>query len=78
MNAYEVQQIEKQMKAEFNLPLSYVGWAEIERRARAERARMMTRAVKDFFAAVSAKLQGVSGQVRRTAAECTDARLKHS
>ena len=78
MNAYEIQQIEKKMQSEINLPLNYVSWAEIERRARAERARMMTRAFKAFFAAMSAKLSGLSRQVRSTAADCTDARLKHS
>lgn len=77
MNAYEIEQIEKQMKVRTSLPLSYVAWSEIERRAREERARMIGKAIATFFAAVSAKLSRFTGQVRRTAAECTDARLNH-
>lgn len=77
MNAYEIEQIEKHMNARMSLPLSYVAWSEIERRARAERARMVSKAIATFFAAVSAKLSRFAVQVRRTAAECTDARLNH-
>jgi hypothetical protein len=77
MNAYEIEQIEKRMNARMSLPLSYVAWSEIEHRARAERARMVSKAIATFFAALAAKLSRFSGQVRRTAAECTDARLHH-
>lgn len=77
MNAYEIEQLEKQMKVETRLPLSYVAWSEIERRARAERARMVGQVIANFFAAVSAKLSRLGGQVRSTAAQCTDARLNH-
>lgn len=77
MNAYEIEQIEKQMNVQMRLPLSYVAWSEIERRARAERARMISKAFATLFAAVSAQLSRLTGQVRRTAAECTDARLNH-
>ncbi len=38
MNAYEIEQIEKQMRSEFRLPLAYITWADIERQARQERA----------------------------------------
>ena len=41
MNAYEIEQIEKDVKANFRLPLSYQGWADVERRARQERARVL-------------------------------------
>jgi hypothetical protein len=77
MNAYEIEQIEKQMNARMSLPLSYVAWSEIEHRARAERARMISKAIATLFAIVSTKLSRFTGQVRRTAVECTDARLNH-
>ncbi|HEU4646171.1 MAG TPA: hypothetical protein VFS80_11495 [Burkholderiales bacterium] len=77
MNAFEIEQIEQRMNARTSLPLSYVAWSEIEHRARAERARMIGKAIATFFAVVSAKLSRFTGQVRRTAAECTDARLNH-
>ena len=78
MNAYEIEQIEKQMKAETRLPLSYVARSDIERYARAERARVISKAIADLYAKVSAKVSGMSRQVRSTAADCTDARLHHS
>lgn len=78
MNAYEIEQIEKQLRVDTRLPLSYVSWSEIERQARAERARVVSAAFRKLFAAVSAKLAGLGRQVRSTAADCTDARLRHS
>jgi len=77
MNAYEIEQIEKQARVDTNLPLSYVAWSDIERHARAERARMISKAIATLFATVSAKLSGMSRQVRSTAEDCTDARLRH-
>jgi len=35
MNAYEIEQVEKHLRVDTRLPLSYVAWADIERRARA-------------------------------------------
>ena len=78
MNAYEIEQIEKQAKVRMQLPLSYVTWADIERRARAERARMVTGALRKFFAAAWTKLAGAGSKVRSTAADCTSARLRHN
>ena len=77
MNAYEIEQIEKDVRANFRLPLSFDGWADIERRAREERARVMGEAVARFFAAARAKLAGFGRRVRTTAADCTSARLHH-
>ena len=77
MNAYEIEQIEKQMKAEFRLPLPYEAWADIEHSARQERARVMGKAMAGFFAAALAKISGAARQIRSTAADCTDARLRH-
>lgn len=77
MNAYEIEQIENQMRANTRLPLSYVARSDIERYARAERARVISKAIADLFAKVSAKVSGVGRQVRSTAADCTDARLNH-
>jgi len=77
MNAYEIEQIEKQMKADFRLPLSYQAWADVEQRARQERARVVGKALAEFFAAAFARITGVARQIRRTAADCTDARLRH-
>jgi hypothetical protein len=78
MNAYEIEQIEKDVRANFRLPLSFDGWVDIERRAREERARVMGRAVAGFFAAARSKVAGFSRRVRATAADCTSARLHHS
>lgn len=78
MNHYEIEQIEKQMKANMRLPLSFNAWADLERDARQERARVVGKIISDFFAAVVAKVTGVARQVRSTAAECTDARLRHN
>jgi len=77
MNAYEIEQIEKQMRSELRLPLAYNAWADIERQARQERARVMADVMKKFFAAVYAKITGAAGQIRSTAADCTGARLRH-
>lgn len=77
MNAYEIEQIEKQMKADFRLPLSYQAWADTEQRARQERARVMGKVLADFFASALAKISGAARQIRRTAADCTNARLRH-
>jgi hypothetical protein len=38
---------------------------------------MISKAFATLFAAVYAMLSRFTGQVRRTAAECTDARLNH-
>jgi len=77
MNAYEIEQIEKQMRSELRLPLAYNAWADIERQARQERAQMMAKVIREFFAAVYARSTGAAGQIRSTAADCTGARLRH-
>jgi hypothetical protein len=77
MNAYEIEQIEKQMKAGLRLPLPFEAWADIEQRARQERARVVGKALAAFFAAAFARISGAARQIRRTAADCTDARLRH-
>lgn len=78
MNAYEIEQIEQQMKATIRLPLSYNSWADLERNARQERARVMAKVISEFFAALAAKVSGAARQVRSTAADCTSARLRHN
>ena len=78
MNAYEIEAVEKHIRGELRLPLSYYAWADIEHRARQERARMMSQAFKGFFAGLSAKIAGLGRLVRSTAADCTDARLRHN
>lgn len=78
MNAFEIEQIEKDIRANFRLPLSYSGWADIERRARQERARVLGQGFSQLFAAAWAKVAGFGRGVRSTAANCTDARLNHS
>jgi hypothetical protein len=77
MNAYEIEQIEKQMRRELRLPLQYQAWVDIEHQARQERARVVGKAIAGFFSAVVAKISGAVRQIRSTAAECTDARLRH-
>jgi hypothetical protein len=77
MNAYEIEQVEKDVRANFRLPLSFAGWADIERHAREERARVLGEGFGRFFTAVRAKLAGFARGVRSTAADCTDARLRH-
>jgi hypothetical protein len=77
MNAYEIEQIEKDIRAKFQLPLSYAAWADIERRAREERARVLGQGFAQFFRAVWTRLAGFGRQVRSTAQDCTDARLHH-
>jgi hypothetical protein len=78
MNAYEIEQIEKDVRANFNLPLSYSGWADIERKAREERARVLGNGFSKFFAAAWTRLVSIGRGVRATAADCTSARLHQS
>ena len=78
MNAYEIEQLEKQLRADMRLPLSFNAWADLERNARQERARVLGAMISEFFAAVAAKVTGVARQVRSTAADCTQARLRHN
>lgn len=78
MNAYEIEQIEKQLRADMRLPLSFNAWADLERKARQERARVLGALISEFFAAAAAKVAGVARQVRSTAADCTQARLRHN
>lgn len=78
MNAYEIEQIEKQMKSAIRLPLAYNAWADLERDARQERARVVGKIISGFFAAVAAKLTGAAREVRSTAGDCTQARLRHN
>jgi len=77
MNAYEIEQLEKQLRASTRLPLAFNEWAAIERRARQERAETVARLFAEFFSAALNKLTGIGRQVRATAAECTSARLRH-
>jgi hypothetical protein len=77
MNAYEIAEIEKSMRADYRLPLSYQAWSDIERNARQARAHATYKAVAGFFSAAFAKLTGAVRQVRGIAAECTGARLRH-
>ena len=77
MNAYEIAEIEKSMKADYRLPLSYEAWSDIERDARQARAQESYRAVARFFTAALSKLSGAIRQVRGIATECTGARLRH-
>lgn len=77
MNAYEIEQIEQQMRTDIRLPLPFQAWADLEHRARQERARVVGAALAKFFAAALAKITGVARQIRSTAADCTDARLRH-
>jgi hypothetical protein len=78
MNAYEIEQIEKDVRAKFRLPLSFEGWTEVERRAREERARVIGQGFAKLYRAVIARVAGFGRQVRATAADCTDARLRHN
>jgi hypothetical protein len=78
MNAYEIEQIEKQLRADMRLPLSFNAWADFERNARQERARVVGAMISDFIVAMAAKVTGVARQVRSTAADCTQARLRHN
>ena len=78
MNAYEIEQIEKDVRANFRLPLSFEGWADIERRAREERARVVGEVFARFFSGLWARLARFGREVRSTAADCTDARLRHN
>lgn len=78
MNAYEIEQIEKQMKGELRLSPDYADWEYVARHAREERAQMIGGAFKRFFAAAAAKVAGIARQVSRTATDCTDVRLRHN
>lgn len=78
MNAYEIEQIEKDVKASFRLPLAFSEWGDIERRAREERARVLGEGIARFFAALRAKVVNLVRGVRSTAADCSSARLHHS
>jgi len=78
MNAYEIEQIEKDVRANFRLPLSYSGWADIERQARQERARVLGQGFSRLVAAAWAKVVGFGRGLRSTAAHCADARPNHS
>ena len=78
MNAYEIEQIEKHLRADMRLPLSFNAWADLERSARHERARVVGAMIADSLAAMAAKITGVARQVRSTAADCTQARLRHN
>jgi len=77
MNAFEIEQIERQMRSELRLPLAYSTWAEIERHARQERSRAVGKALAGFFSGVVATVTGFARQIRGTAAQCTGARLRH-
>jgi hypothetical protein len=78
MNAFEIEQIEQDVRANFRLPLSYSGWADIERKARQERARVLGRGFSRLVGTVRAKIVRFGRGVQGTAADCTDARLSHS
>lgn len=77
MSAFDIEQVEKQVKGDFRLPLGYQAWADVEHKAREQRARASAEAFAKFFAGVLAKVTGLARQVRSTAADCTDARLRH-
>jgi hypothetical protein len=78
MNAFEIEQIEKDVRANFRLPLSYSGWADIERKARQERARVLGRGFSRLVGAAWAKIVRFGRGMHSTAADCADARLNHS
>lgn len=78
MNAFEIEQIERDVRANFELPLSYQGWADIERRAREERARVIGQGFSQGFRALAKWLTSFGRQVRSTGTHCADARLRHS
>ena len=72
-----IEQVERQVKADFRLPLGYEAWADIEHKARQQRARAAGEAFGKFLAGALAKVTGFARQMRSTAAQCTDARLRH-
>jgi hypothetical protein len=78
MNAYEIEQIEKDVKANFRVPLSFENWADVERRAREERARVLGQGLARFFGAAWTKAVSLVRGVRSTATDCSSARLHHS
>jgi hypothetical protein len=77
MNAYEIAEIEKSMKASYRIPLSYEAWAGIEHEARQARARATNEALAKFFGVLVDSVAAVVRQVRSIAAQCTGARLRH-
>jgi len=77
MNAQEMKQIEQDVQENFRLPLSFEAWADVERRAREERAHFIGASVRGFFKSLLAKVSRLGREVRSTAADCTDARLNH-
>ena len=77
MDAYEIEHLEKQMRAGMRLPLSFQAWSVYERGARQERARVVGKVIAEFFSVVLARITAAARQVRTTAAACTDARLRH-
>lgn len=77
MNAQEMKQIEQDVQASFRLPLSFEAWADVERRAREERAHFIGASVSAFFKGLFARVARLGREVRSTAADCTDARLNH-
>lgn len=78
MNAHEIEQIEKDIKANFRLPLAFEEWADVERRAREERARILGAGMRRFFASLKAKTAAIGRQLRSTAAaDCGNAKLHH-
>jgi hypothetical protein len=77
MNAYEIEVIEKTMRANYRLPLSYTTWADIEHQARRARAQAAGEVLGQFFGAVAGKVAAFARQVRSIAAQCTGARLRH-
>lgn len=78
MNAYEIEQIEKQMKGDLRVPPDYADWEYVARHARQERAQMIGKAFKGFFAAAAAKVAGIARQVSRTVTDFTNVRLRHN
>lgn len=77
MNAYEIAEVEKGMKANYRLPVSYDVWARMEQEARKARARAVGQMLTQFFGAVADKVAAAVRQVRSIAAQCTGARLRH-
>jgi hypothetical protein len=77
MNAYEIAEIEKGVKANYRLPVSYDVWAGLEQEARQARARAVGQMLSHFVGAVVQKTAAAVRQVRSIAAQCTGARLRH-
>lgn len=77
MNAYEITQIEKGMKTDYRLPMSYEVWAKMELEARQARARAVGQMLTRFLEAVAEVTVAAARQIRSIAAQCTGARLRH-